>query len=219
MQLVERQARRLCCSETSGQRDQKQTLWNLAGAAPPGVWGAVEKVPPKRLSLAPVSIKDATLSTTLKDTKERSMFARVSVFSPCLLKLSIGWLPNVVPHTNIDRTQRCLLNPGWGSQWLKLSTEDPQTPGTLLNSLRTLTEWKRKALSGLKGTIHRHWLLCLLGKDRIFLSLSFFSFSVSICVEARASNRLSKRSAPELWFAESRVCLWFFWRRGGEGYV
>lgn len=43
----------------------------------------------KRLSLAPVRIKDDTLSTTLQDTKEGSMFVRVSVFSPCLLELCV----------------------------------------------------------------------------------------------------------------------------------
>lgn len=100
---------------TSGQRDRKQTLRNPVRAAQPGVGGNGES-PPKRVFLVAVIVKDDTLSTTLKDTKEGSMFVRVSVFSPCLLKLCVGWLPNAVLHTNIDRTQQCLLNPVWGSQ-------------------------------------------------------------------------------------------------------
>lgn len=92
---------------SSGQPSQALGVWVGEGS------GESHK---KRLSLAAVRIKDDTLSTTLKDTKEGSVFVRVSVLSPCLLKLCVGLLPNVVLHTNIDRTQRCLLNLGWGSQ-------------------------------------------------------------------------------------------------------
>lgn len=43
----------------------------------------------KKLWFAAVKIKDDTLSTTLKGTKGESVFVRVSVFSPCLLKLCV----------------------------------------------------------------------------------------------------------------------------------
>lgn len=142
MQLVEREAGWLC-GELQGRETENKLCGTQFGQLSQGL-GDNGESPPKWVSLVAVIIKDDTLSTTLKDTKEGSMFVRVSVFSPCLLKLCVGWLPNAVLHTNIDRTQRCLLNPVWGSQWLKLLKEDPKTPGTLLNSLRTLTECKRK---------------------------------------------------------------------------
>lgn len=72
---------------TSGQGDKKQTLQRAQLGQPSLAFGGSGESHKKRLSLALVRIKDDTLRATLKDTKEGSMFVRVSVFSPCLLKL------------------------------------------------------------------------------------------------------------------------------------
>lgn len=221
MQLVEKQAWRLC-GELQGRETKKQTLWNPARGSPARLWGggegegmggAVEQVTERVLSLVAVRIKDDTLSTTLKDTKKGSVFGRVSVFSPCLLKPCVGRLPNVVLHTNIDRTQRCLLNPGWGSQWLKLLKEDLKTQEFSSIALEHWPNDREKVLSGLKWNAHhRPCQLCLFGKDRIFFSFYFSNVYVGV----EESVQCAKRSAAELWCAERRVCLRFFWRTGGD---
>ena len=114
MQLVERQAGRLC-RELQG-RETENKLWGTQLGQPSQALRGSGESPLKRLSLAPVSIKDDTLSTTLKDTKEGSMFVRVSVFSPCLLKLCVGWLPNAVLHT---QNTAVFVKPGLGKPVIK----------------------------------------------------------------------------------------------------
>lgn len=75
---------------TSGQGDKKTNFGDGAQLGQPRqAFAGSGESHKKRLSLAPVRSKDDTLSATLKDTKEGSMFVRVSVFSPRLLKLCV----------------------------------------------------------------------------------------------------------------------------------
>lgn len=126
-------------------------------------------------------------------------------FSPLASWNSVGRLPNVVLHTNIDRTQPCLFNPGWGSQWLKLLKEDLKPQEFSSIALEHWPNESEKVLSGLKwNTHHRPCQLCLFGKDRIFFSLPLISWmfvSVWRTVSSVLSALLQSSGAQSAGFA------------------